>query len=59
MNWRFEKWCPECREIPVLQGKLVSNPNLEIWRCSSCDKQFEFDTWTKAAKESYGDRATV
>lgn len=59
MNWRFEKWCPDCRETPKLEGKLVTNPTLEIYRCETCDKRFEFDTWTKAAKEAIADSATT
>lgn len=51
MNWRDEKSCPSCHEPTSFEGKLLSNPTIEIYRCVGCDKRFEFDTWTKSAKE--------
>lgn len=51
MNWRSEKWCPDCRVPPQFEGKLATNPTIHTYYCVGCDKHFQFDTWTKAAKE--------
>jgi hypothetical protein len=55
MYWRTDKYCLDCGRTPDLEGKLVSNPTLEIYVCGSCGKRFLFDTWTKAVKEDATD----
>jgi hypothetical protein len=54
MNWTAEKWCDRCGLEPTLVGPLPNAPTIELHRCFSCGTMYEFDTWTKSAKECSG-----
>ena len=55
MNWRDSKWCDVCGAAPHFVAPFSTNPNLHLYRCSLCGRDFEYDTWTKAAKEKVRD----
>jgi len=50
MNWKDAKWCDGCGALPMLANVSARNPTIHYYKCALCDRRFEFDTWTKAAK---------
>jgi len=51
MDWHDSKWCSHCGAAPMREHVYPSSPTIELWKCGLCGTRFEFDTWTKAARE--------
>lgn len=58
MNWTDSKWCDHCGLEPTLVGPLPNAPSLSLYRCAGCKTMYEYDSWTKAAKERVSGTAT-